>query len=187
MFTIFCLLSCLAVYPLSGCVATVVLIVSNSWPLDALASCSLESRYYLELFPRFPYAFTTLCIVLRFFVPGFHRMYSLFASYRLFPLTMLAFTLFLWLRLLSLDFGRSCCTSIHDFVLSACISVTITIPTDLSLSDTFLIPQWALTYQVRALLSVDCVSEEYSGPALASLYSLNLLCIHFSFLFIVVL
>ena len=125
---------------------------SNSQPLDVLALCSLESRYYSELLLRFYFAFPTLSLVFTFprasvssdvpplRIPSF--VIAHYARFTLFSLTSLC------IRSL---FGRSCCTSIHDFVFSAHISVTLTILTDHFSLGYVIIPQWALAHQVRAL------------------------------------
>ena len=96
---------------------------SNSQPLDVLALCSLESRHYSELLLRFYFAFPTLSLVFTFprasvssdvpplRIPSF--VIAHYARFTLFSLTSLC--------LCSLV-GRSCCTSIHNFVFRAYFS-----------------------------------------------------------------
>ena len=152
--------------PLGVGVATLVRSFPNSQPFEPLASCALESRHYSEFFPTFS-------VFLAYLTLGFHRMYRLFVSWRLFSLTMLVFTLICSFMLMFslIPAGRSCCTSTYNFVLFYAISVTFVI-----LTDQFLFrirpyfPQWALAHQVRTPSGFWSI-EEYSGRVSAYLYS----------------
>ena len=153
MFTIFCLPSCLTMYPLGGCVATVVSIFFKLATVGrssiVFPRISLLFRASPSLLLRFPYAFSRFyvssclgfigCTASSHPVVCYRSLCSFYALFSDFALPSLT----LWTKLLY----------IHSRLrLSAYISVTFTILTDHFSLGYVIIPQWALAHQVRALI-----------------------------------
>ena len=131
----------------------------NSQPLEAIAPCSLESRHYSLLFPRFP------ALLLSFYI-----VFTLFCariSSDVPPLRILSLVIAHFSRVYAHSTGLCVCLRSFTWTKLLYIHLTTSSPlrdfsvTFVTLTDRYLFrirsdfPQWALAHQVRVLCSRD--------------------------------